>query len=79
MRECWHRAAAGERAGNRDDGVCGGTDDSTPGTDNTKKDGNTTTPTEDPAAELQKAKDGAMGKLQDYQRLVILTEKCNKA
>ena len=42
----------------------------TPGTDNTKKDGNTTTPTEDPAAELQKAKDGAMGKLQDYQRLV---------
>ena len=42
----------------------------TPGTNNTKKDENTTTPTEDPVAELKKAKDGAMGKLQDYQRLV---------
>lgn len=38
----------------------------TPGTNNTKKDENTTTPTEDPAAELKKAKEGAMGKLQDY-------------
>ena len=42
----------------------------TSGTDNPKKDENPTTPTEDPAAELKKAKDGAMGKLQDYQRLV---------
>ena len=42
----------------------------TSGTDDTKKDEKTTAPTEDPAAELQKAKDSAMGKLQDYQRLV---------
>ena len=42
----------------------------TSGTGDPKKNENPTTPTEDPAAELQKAKDSAMGKLQDYQRLV---------
>ena len=40
------------------------------GADDPKKNENPTTPTEDPAVELQKAKEGAMGKLQDYQRLV---------
>ena len=42
----------------------------TSGTDDSKKDENKPTTTEDTEAELKKAKDSAMGKLQDYQRLV---------